>query len=61
MLHVISRCFSDGQNQTDLRNEVKDCQWSCIKTDQSAEMVHFLADRTNGRAYATVLRPSVVV
>jgi len=24
-------------------------------------MLHFLADRTNGRAYATVLRPSVVV
>jgi len=23
--------------------------------------VQFLADRTNGRAYATVLRPSVVV
>jgi len=24
-------------------------------------VVHILADRTNGRAYATVLRPSVVV
>ena len=24
-------------------------------------LLYFLADRTNGRAYATVLRPSVVV
>jgi len=29
--------------------------WACFSLE------HFLADRTNGRAYATVLRPSSVV
>jgi len=34
----------------------KNCKTNCLSV-----LFQFLADRTNGRTYATVLRPSVVV
>jgi len=41
--------FSPASNVNEVRQVI----------GQNNELLQFLADRTNGRAYATVLRPSV--